>query len=59
MTKPLDASDYLDHPERAIELFNAVVASGGSLEAVEHALAIVALALERAGFYRPKAAGGR
>ena len=52
MTKPLTAADYLDNPERAIALFNSVLGSGGSDEAVKQALLVVALALERAGFGR-------
>jgi hypothetical protein len=52
MTKPLQASDYLDKPERAIALFNRVLGSGGNDEAVKQALLVVSLALERAGFGR-------
>ena len=58
MSKPLDPDDYLDHPERAIALLNAVMASGGGFEAVECALLVVARALERAGFKRPGADEG-
>ena len=39
MTKPLDASDYLDDPEKAIALLNAVMASGQSLAVIEQARA--------------------
>lgn len=53
MTKPLDASDYLDDPEKAIALLNAVMASGQSLAVIEQALLIVGRALEKAGFQRP------
>src|SRR4249920_1938757 len=48
MTKPLNPDDYLNHPERAVALLNAVIASGGDLKAVEQALMIVALALKQA-----------
>ena len=54
MTKPLNPDDYLDHPERAVALLNAVIASGGNLKAVEQALVVVALALKRAGFSRTR-----
>ena len=52
MTKPLDPATYLDNPAKAVALFNQVLGSGGDLRAVEQALAIVALALARAGFWR-------
>ena len=51
-----DASDYLDDPERAVGLLNRVIASGGELRAIEQALVVVALALQRAGFGEPVAA---
>ena len=35
VTKPLNPDDYLDHPEHAVALLNAVIASGGDLKAVE------------------------
>jgi hypothetical protein len=54
MSKPLDPDDYLDHPERAVALLNAVMGSGGDLKAVEQALVVVALALKRAGFRRTR-----
>ena len=54
MTKPLNPDDYLDHPEHAVALLNAVIASGGAPKAVEQALVIVALALKRAGFRRTR-----
>jgi hypothetical protein len=50
--KQLRLSDYLDDPRRAVALFNRVVASGGDLEAVEHALTVVAVALRKAGYGR-------
>jgi hypothetical protein len=59
MSMPLDPATYLDHPEKAIALLNAVMASGGSLDAIENALTIVGLALARAGYTRPRANRGR
>ena len=59
MTKPLKAADYLDNPQRAIALLNAVIASGGDLKAVEQALVVVALALKRAGYARGEEDGVR
>jgi DNA-binding phage protein len=56
--KHLDPDAYLDSPARAIALLNAVMSSGGSDDAVEQALIIVALALRRAGFRRPGGAAG-
>ena len=49
-TKPLGVADYLASPERAVALLNAVIASGGDLVAIRQAVAIVAGALERAGY---------
>jgi hypothetical protein len=51
--KQLKPSDYLDDPAHAVGLLNRVNASGGDLEAVEQALVVVALALQRAGFGEP------
>ena len=48
-TEPLDVTDYLASPERAISLLNTVIASGGDLAAIKQAVGIVAKALERAG----------
>ena len=48
-----DASDYLDDPERAVALLNSVLSDGGDLAAIEQALVVVALALQRAGFGEP------
>ena len=59
MTKPLDPAEYLNHPERAIALLNAVIASGGDLKAIEQALVIVGLALEQAGYARVEEDGVR
>ena len=50
--KPLKPSDYLDHPERAVALFNRVIGSGGDLATVQQALHILTLSLRRAGFKR-------
>ena len=49
----LKPNDYLDDPTRAVGLLNRVIASGGDLEAVEQALVVVALALQRTGFGEP------
>jgi hypothetical protein len=46
-TEPLDVTDYLASPERAISLLNTVIASGGDLAAIK--VGVVAKALERAG----------
>ena len=51
-TKPLGVADYLASPERAVALLNTVIASGGDLAAIRQAVAIVAGALERAGWVR-------
>ena len=34
-TEPLDVTDYLASPERAISLLNTVIASGGDLAAIK------------------------
>jgi hypothetical protein len=52
-TKPPGVADYLASPQRAVALLNRVIASGGDLEAIRQAVAIVAGALKRAGFKRP------
>jgi hypothetical protein len=49
-TKSPGVADYLASPERAVALLNRVIASGGDLAAIRQAVAIVAGALERAGY---------
>ena len=49
-TKPLGVADYLASPERAVALLNRVLAGGGNLKEIRQAVAIVAGALERAGY---------
>ena len=56
-TKPLGVADYLASPERAVALLNKVIASGGDLDAIKQAVAIVARALERAGLGATRMAG--
>jgi len=48
-TEPLNVTDYLASPKRAISLLNTVIASGGDLAAIKQAVGVVAKALERAG----------
>ena len=48
-TEPLNVTDYLASPKRAISLLNTVIASGGDLAAIKQAVGVVANALERAG----------
>ena len=54
--KPLGVADYLASPERAVDLLNKVIASGGDLAAIRQAVAIVAGALERAGLGKKRTA---
>ena len=48
--KPSGVADYLASPERAVALLNRVIAGGGNLKEIRQAVAIVAGALERAGY---------
>jgi hypothetical protein len=50
VTKHFDASDYLDHPERAVALLNRVIGAGGSDQAIGQAVAVLVRSLKRAGF---------
>jgi hypothetical protein len=49
-SKSSGVADYLASPERAVALLNRVIAGGGSQKEIRQAVAIVAGALERAGY---------